>query len=159
MVQPGFDPYAVLGVARNASAAEIRTAYLGLVARYHPDHHQGNPLEGLAADKMSELNQAWEILSDPERRAAYDRGESPGTHQPFAAGRGGVRRRRSWLSLLGLLLFLPLVIRLLMALGRVLSRVFSQGLTVLGGPAGLLAVVLILVIAVLLIIRHRRGRR
>ena len=62
------DPYAVLGVDRAASAAELRAAYRALVARYHPDRHQGNPLEDLASERMAEINQAYELLSDPARR-------------------------------------------------------------------------------------------
>ena len=62
------DPYAILGVAPTASEAEIRAAYRALVAKYHPDRHQGNPLEELASAKMAEINRAYEILSDPVRR-------------------------------------------------------------------------------------------
>lgn len=89
------DPYAVLAVAQTASAGEIRRAYLALVARYHPDRHQGNPLEELASARMGQINRAYEVLSDPQRRAAFDRGDGgpgDGAGVPaagFAAGAGG----------------------------------------------------------------------
>jgi curved DNA-binding protein CbpA len=66
------DCYEVLGVARNASAREITKAYRERVSRYHPDKHQGNELKDLAEEKLAELNEAYEILSDASRRAAYD---------------------------------------------------------------------------------------
>jgi curved DNA-binding protein CbpA len=47
------DPYSVLGVARTASDSEIRAAYHALVAKYHPDRYQGNPLEDLANEKLA----------------------------------------------------------------------------------------------------------
>lgn len=163
MSKPDLDPYAILGVACDASAADIRAAYLDLVARYHPDRHQGNPLEGLATDKMAEVNQAWEMLSDPDRRAAYDRDHPRGMRQPdqpVSPMRGGVRKRRPWFLLLGLLLFLPLLIRLLAALGRVVFRGLSEALSVGGGiPIAMIAVALALVIAILLVVRRRRTRR
>src|SRR4029077_2381815 len=66
------DPYAILEITRCATDAEIRAAYLALVSRYHPDRHEGNPLADLASAKLAEVNRAYEILSDPARRAAWD---------------------------------------------------------------------------------------
>jgi curved DNA-binding protein CbpA len=43
-----------------------------LATRYHPDHHQGNELEDLAREKLTQLNEAYETLKDPARRSAYD---------------------------------------------------------------------------------------
>ncbi|MBL8351676.1 MAG: DnaJ domain-containing protein [Burkholderiaceae bacterium] len=63
------DYYRLLGVERGAPHAEIKRAYRKLVRQYHPDVSQ-------AADaqvRMQEINEAWEVLQDPERRAAYDR--------------------------------------------------------------------------------------
>jgi curved DNA-binding protein CbpA len=60
-------------VALEASADEIRSAYRSLVRRYHPDKHQKNDLKELAVEKLVGLNSAYETLSDPHRRAAYDR--------------------------------------------------------------------------------------
>ncbi len=62
------DYYQVLGVARDASAEEIRKAYRKLARKYHPDVSK----EADAAARMSEINEANSVLSDPERRAAYD---------------------------------------------------------------------------------------
>lgn len=61
------DPYEVLGVPRTASTRHIRAAYVERARRFHPD------LVGLRGlDGMRELNEAWEILKDAARRAAYD---------------------------------------------------------------------------------------
>ena len=63
------DYYAVLGVARDASADDIKKAYRKLARKYHPDVST----EPDAAQRMSEVNEAYAVLSDPEKRAAYDR--------------------------------------------------------------------------------------
>jgi len=60
-------------VALGASADEIRSSYRSLVGRYHPDKHEKNDLKDLAVEKLIGLNSAYETLSDPHRRAAYDR--------------------------------------------------------------------------------------
>lgn len=74
------DPYTVLGVSRNASESEIRSAFRALAAKYHPDQ---NPSPD-AADRFKEINAAYQILKDPEKRAQYDlRGAGPG---PGAVG-------------------------------------------------------------------------
>jgi hypothetical protein len=164
MRKPEPDPYVILGVARTASEAEIRAAYRELVAKYHPDRHQGNPLEGLAADKMAEINRAYEILSEPERRAAWDRGEMGGFgRSPFTTVPGGGRKRKSWLYFLGLLLLLPLLIRVGIFVVRLLIRALRgavEGLAGLRGtPVALVAVAFAVVVAIALFVRHRRRRR
>ncbi|MBR57433.1 MAG: hypothetical protein CMH54_05165 [Myxococcales bacterium] len=88
--------YEVLGVPKDASPEEIARAYKKLVAQYHPDRHQGHDLEDLAKDKLVELNEAYEVLSDPNKRRIYDQqivtgrgvGRAPGTRQP-PGGPGG----------------------------------------------------------------------
>ncbi len=56
------DPYVVLGVSRNASDDEIKKAYRELARKYHPDHYADNPLSDLAADKMKEINEAYDAI-------------------------------------------------------------------------------------------------
>ena len=75
------NPYEVLGVARDASDADIKKAYHKLVMKYHPDK---NPGDKSAEEKFKEVNNAFDILKDPQKRAAYDRfGDAA-----FAGGNG-----------------------------------------------------------------------
>ncbi len=66
------DPYTVLNVVRSAGADEIKKAYRKLARERHPDSDPGNPW---AEDEFKELSAAYELLSDENKRAAYDRGE------------------------------------------------------------------------------------
>lgn len=75
MASDGLDPYRSLAVGPRASPAEIRTAYLNLARLLHPDLFRNAP-EGerrLAERRMREVNEAYAMLRDPERRASYDR--------------------------------------------------------------------------------------
>lgn len=67
--------YEVLGVRGDASAKEIRRAYLELARRHHPDFHaaSGDGSVASAEERMREINLAWQVLSTDESRAAYDR--------------------------------------------------------------------------------------
>jgi molecular chaperone DnaJ len=65
------DPYQVLGVQRTASADDIKKAHRKLVRQYHPDR---NPDDAKAEERFKEVQQAYDLLSDPEKRKAYDRG-------------------------------------------------------------------------------------
>lgn len=75
--------YDRLGVAPEASTGELREAYVALARRHHPD-------AGGDAGAMRDLNEAWEVLSDPGRRRAYDRTLPPrATHRTAPGGDGG----------------------------------------------------------------------
>ena len=75
------DYYAVLGVARDASQEEIKKAYRRLARRLHPDVNNGADAE----EEFKRVSQAYDVLSDPEKRHAFDRGADPFA----AAGQGG----------------------------------------------------------------------
>jgi curved DNA-binding protein CbpA len=86
-----LDPYAILGVDRNASALQVARAHRRLAKRHHPDLHEG---ADAAADRMRRINEAWVILSNPVRRAEYDRahpaaGTPAGGH--WSASRSPIR--------------------------------------------------------------------
>jgi DnaJ-class molecular chaperone len=66
------DPYEILGLDRTADDAAIKAAYRKLAKRHHPDLHPGDKK---AAERFQELNNANDLLSDPERRGRFDRGE------------------------------------------------------------------------------------
>src|SRR5574344_1696320 len=63
------DLYAVLGVSKTASDDEIKKAYRKLAKQYHPDLHPGDKV---AESKFKEINDAYEVLSDPKKKSNYD---------------------------------------------------------------------------------------
>src|SRR3954452_23270727 len=65
------DPYSVLGVDRKASADEIKEAYRKLARKYHPDR---NPDDASAEERFKEIQSAYDIVGDPDKRKQYDRG-------------------------------------------------------------------------------------
>jgi curved DNA-binding protein CbpA len=73
-----------LGVVPGATLAEIKTAYRKLAARYHPDKHRDNVLSDLAKEKLAEINEAYDILKDKNRRAVYDRERQVNSSRPSA---------------------------------------------------------------------------
>jgi hypothetical protein len=168
------DPYVILGVSRHASAAEIRAAYRALVAKYHPDRHQGNPLEKLASEKMAEINRAYETLSDPAHRRAHDAGAPVGGHgggggggegAPWAAGGtpdfgAASSSSRRGMKIVAVLSLLPVLLRFggLIVRGLVaVARELMEGLAVLRGtPFVAAAVLLAIVVLVVALLRRRR---
>ena len=83
------DPYSTLGVARSATEADIKKAYRKLAKELHPDRNKDNPK---AAEKFSQVTAAYDLLSDKDKRARFDRGEIDGDGNPaspFGAGFGG----------------------------------------------------------------------
>ncbi len=80
------DYYEVMGVARNASEAEIKKAYRRLAMKYHPDR---NPGDEVAEEHFKEAKLAYEILSDPQKRTAYDQFGHAGVEASAGGGPGG----------------------------------------------------------------------
>lgn len=84
--RPPFDPYAVLGVERDATPLQVARAHRRLAKRYHPDVHP----DPAGAARMRRINEAWQILSDRGRRSAYD------TAHPAAGTAVGVPSGGHW---------------------------------------------------------------
>ena len=94
------DYYEVLGISRGADAAAIKKAYRKLAKKYHPDNNAGNPD---AEEKFKEIAEAYDVLSDPEKKKLYDQfghaafdqngapGGGAGGYQDFTGGNGGYR--------------------------------------------------------------------
>lgn len=78
------DYYQLLGIARDASEKDVRRAFRALAAKHHPDR---NPNDPGAEERFKEINEAYTVLSDPEKRAVYDRYGSGGA--PNGAWQGG----------------------------------------------------------------------
>jgi len=81
------DFYKLLDLGKNASEAEIKKSYKRMAMKYHPDRNKDNPEE--AEKKFKEIKEAYEILSDPKKRAAYDQFGHAGVDSSMGGGRGG----------------------------------------------------------------------
>ncbi|MBW2039046.1 MAG: J domain-containing protein [Deltaproteobacteria bacterium] len=75
------DYYKILGTSKNATSDEIKKAYRQLAMKYHPDRNKGNKE---AEEKFKEINEAYAVLSDPEKRRQYDTFGAEGFHQRFS---------------------------------------------------------------------------
>ena len=80
------DYYEVLGIGKNATDAEIKSAYRKLAKKYHPDLNPGNKE---AEEKFKEVNEANDVLSDPKKRQRYDQFGFAGVDPNYAAANGG----------------------------------------------------------------------
>ncbi len=82
------DPYSTLGVTRSATEKDIKSAYRKLAKELHPDRNKDNPK---AAERFSQVTNAYDLLSDKDKRARFDRGEIDGDGNPANpfAGMGG----------------------------------------------------------------------
>lgn len=77
------DPYTILGISKNATADEIKKAYRKLAHQHHPDKKGGNEA------KFKEINEAYQILSDPDKKSRYDQfGYAGASGNPFGQGSG-----------------------------------------------------------------------
>jgi DnaJ-class molecular chaperone len=84
-----MDLYQQLGIKRGASEAEIKKAYRSLAKQLHPDRNKDNPK---AAERFAQITKAYDLLSDKDKRARYDRGEideDGNPRMPFGGGFGG----------------------------------------------------------------------
>jgi len=82
------DFYDVLGLPKNASDDDIKKAYRRLAGKHHPDRHQGDEAKK-AEEKFKEAKEAYEMLSDPQKRAAYDQYGHAGVDPNLGGARGG----------------------------------------------------------------------
>lgn len=78
------DPYKVLGVSKSASAGEIKKAYYGLAKKYHPDTNK----DATAKDKFADAQSSYELLCDPQKKAAWDQFGAAAFDQPAGPGPG-----------------------------------------------------------------------
>ena len=84
------DPYEVLGVSKSAGAGEIKTAFRRLAKKHHPDANKHDPK---AASRFAELNAAYEVLGDGDKRKAFDRGEIDAEGKPRFRGFEGFNQQ------------------------------------------------------------------
>ena len=89
------DYYEVLGVSKGSSEEDIKKAYRSLAKKYHPDL---NPDNKEAEDKFKEATEAFEVLSDADKKSKYDQFGHAGVDPSYGGGGGGFTGGFSWLS-------------------------------------------------------------
>lgn len=83
------DYYKVLGISRDSSPREIKKAYRAMTKQYHPDKYRGDLNKEEVEKKMSTINEAYEVLGNPELKERFDRGDDPNSQEgqnPFHQG-------------------------------------------------------------------------
>lgn len=80
------NPYTVLGVGKSASEKDVKSAFRKMAKKFHPDQ---NPNDPKAQAKFAEINQAYEVIGDKEKRGQFDRGEIDGEGKPKGFAGGG----------------------------------------------------------------------
>ena len=86
------DYYEVLGVNRDAAEEDLKKSYRRLAMKWHPDRNPDNPK---AEEHFKEAKEAYEVLSDPQKRAAYDQFGHAGVDPQSAMGAGGAAMTRA----------------------------------------------------------------
>lgn len=77
------DPYAVLGINKNATDEEVKAAYRELAKKYHPDNYGDNPLSDLANEKMEEINAAYDKIMNERKRKSHGKKNAYSGHTDF----------------------------------------------------------------------------
>lgn len=90
------DYYKILGVSKNASIDEVKRAYRDSVRKYHPDNYYGKPEYQEMNDKFKEINEAYQVLSDPEKKQMYDQYGDAFEQARQRGGAGGFDGFRDW---------------------------------------------------------------
>ena len=85
------DPYSVLGVSRDATDEQIKSAYRELARKYHPDSYGDNPLADLASEKMQEINEAYDTIMNERKAAQSNKNANSGYYGSGSAEFNDVR--------------------------------------------------------------------
>lgn len=97
-----MNPYEVLGVSENADEETIKKAYKELVKKYHPDKYVNNPLADLAAEKMKEINKAYDMIT--KKTGTYDAGSASSSSYGGGGGYGSYQNVKPTFELVRTLL-------------------------------------------------------
>ncbi|MBE7043923.1 MAG: tetratricopeptide repeat protein [Ruminococcaceae bacterium] len=89
-----MDPYKVLGVSPDADEETIKKAYRALVKKYHPDRYMNTPMADMATEKLKEINEAYDILTNKNTSSSQRQGYNP--YQNAYGGSGGYYQQQSF---------------------------------------------------------------